>query len=442
MKGTVAIIGAGISGLTAAYQLQEAGFKPVIFEKESFVGGRMSSETVDGFVIDKAAYTFPDFYGNLREFVGGLGLDDVLTETSGTSSTFVKGEEYRVKIGDPKDFLKYKLLSVKNKARMMKLFLYAQAQGKALDVANPSEKTFALEAESAAEYIIRNYDEEILEHIVYPLFAEIFLGSPENNSKLALLLTLVNLTRFKIFNIQGGMGSLTERMAKDLDVRLNTPVLTVANSTSEGPYEVHVGGSNPETSEFDALVFAMPLPAVSEVLQDIPRDLRKSFLAVQYAPSMVVVFAVNRENPDTAMINNFLRKDRTTLATVVFDHHKGPNRMPAGKGLVTAILRERASRSMFGLPDETVFHKVLMEMDATFEGFSDAVIFGKIYRWDYGAVQLPPGAVAEKLKLRRELQKRLHNVCMASDSLLGTSLEVSFITGSMAARQIAARLGA
>jgi hypothetical protein len=96
---------------------------------------------------------------------------------------------------------------------------------------------------------------------------------------------------------------------------------------------------------------------------------------------------------------------------------------------------------MFGLLDETVFHKVLQEVDAAFKGFSDKVLFGRVYRWDYGAVQQPPGAVAQKVKLRQELRRRFRNIFIASDSLFGTTLEVSFLTGSMAAGQVAERLG-
>ena len=64
MDEKIAILGAGISGLGAGYQLMKAGFEPVIFEKESFIGGRMSSDRVDGFTIDKGANTFPEFHKN------------------------------------------------------------------------------------------------------------------------------------------------------------------------------------------------------------------------------------------------------------------------------------------------------------------------------------------------------------------------------------------
>ena len=85
MDTKIAIIGAGISGLCAGYKLMKAGFKPVIFEKESFVGGRMSSDRASGFTIDRGAYTFPEFHQNLRRFIGELGLEYNLFQTNGTT---------------------------------------------------------------------------------------------------------------------------------------------------------------------------------------------------------------------------------------------------------------------------------------------------------------------------------------------------------------------
>ena len=38
---TAVIVGAGIAGLSAAWELRKAGFQVSIFEKENFTGGRM-----------------------------------------------------------------------------------------------------------------------------------------------------------------------------------------------------------------------------------------------------------------------------------------------------------------------------------------------------------------------------------------------------------------
>lgn len=53
MKPTITIIGAGISGLTAAVYLHKKGFKIQILEASNRVGGRIKTDIVDGFRLDK-----------------------------------------------------------------------------------------------------------------------------------------------------------------------------------------------------------------------------------------------------------------------------------------------------------------------------------------------------------------------------------------------------
>ena len=54
----IAVIGGGIAGLAAAYRLQQESMRPIVFEKDG--GGRTDSDRVDGFIIDKGAYTIPE----------------------------------------------------------------------------------------------------------------------------------------------------------------------------------------------------------------------------------------------------------------------------------------------------------------------------------------------------------------------------------------------
>ena len=435
MSDKIAIVGAGISGLGAGYQLMKAGFKPVIFEKESFVGGRMSSDRVDGFTIDKGAYTFPEFHKNLRRFVENLGMGNNLIQTPGTSSTFSAGKEYQIKIGSAIDFLKYKLISTKSKKDMIKLFFYSQLLGKALDMGQPTQKTFELEKDSATKYLLENYDQEILEKIAYPIFCEIFLGTPEGNSKLAFLATLKNLSNFKIFAFDYGMGMLTECLMKELNVRLKSPVIKISPKADKGPYEVYVGGNNPESLAFDSVIVAIPLPIVPGILE-LPEELKQCFLDVVYSPSIVTSLAVEGDYSNTSMINNLLRTDCGVIGTLVFDRHKNSKRVPQGKELVTAILCEKASRALFHESEDRITTEVLKEMDTLFHGFSNRLIFSRVYRWEHGAIQVQPGSLLRQHPIRKTVGNGFHNLYFAGDGLYKSSLEVSFNTGIRAANQI------
>lgn len=439
MEPRICIVGAGISGLAAGYQLVKAGLKPILFEKESFVGGRMSSGNVEGYIIDKGAYTIPEFHQTTIQIIKELGLEESLEETSGTSSTFSNGKEYPIKIGSPTDFLKYKLLSLRDKKDMVNLFLYATSLGKTLNLNHPSEKTFELEKESAAEYLLREYNEDILEKIAYPIFCEIYLGTPENNSKAAFLATIRNLTSFKIYSLKQGVGMLPEHLMKKLDVRLNSPILKIRKAEVGDSYGVEIGGKDRQSFIFDIIIFAVPAPIVAEVFEDLPMEFRKRFKEVQYAPSIVTAIAVDQSYPKASFINNLLRKDFQTLGTIIFDHHKGSNHVPFGKGLVTAILCENASRALFDKSDEIISREVMKEIDILFPGFSKRVIFSKVYRWKYGAVQLKPGTLYQQSLTRKAWEENFHNLYLVSDDLNRSNIEVQIRTGIRAASQIIER---
>lgn len=441
MSSRIAIIGAGISGLAAAYQLIKSGHDPVIFEKESFVGGRMSSKNLDGFIIDKAAYTIPETHKNLRRFLKEMEMKKSLFPTPGTYSTFSAGKEYKINIGSSTQFFKSELFSSKSKKEIIKLFIYARSLGNTLNLAKPRKKTFKMEQVSAADYLVEHYDKEILEFLAYPLFSEMYLGTPENNSKVAFLAAMKYLHRLKIFALGKGMGVLPERLARGMDIRLNTPVINIQRQARAGPYEIQTGGNSPAAHIFDAVIFAIPSPIVTELCDDLPQALKECFLATRYAPCIVTALAVDQQYPETSMIYSLLRKDFRVLGNVIFDRHKGPHRVPEGKELITAILCEQASRRLFHEPNDMIITEVLKEMDFLYPAFSGRLIFSRVYRWKYGAVQLQPGILYKQHTARKALQDESHNLYFAGDGLYWSGLEVSFNTGMQAARQIIKKLG-
>jgi hypothetical protein len=75
----VAVVGAGISGLTAAYELLLLGYEVTIFEREERVGGKICTKTVGGYAFDVGAITVPasnNHYLNVKELLDILQVDD------------------------------------------------------------------------------------------------------------------------------------------------------------------------------------------------------------------------------------------------------------------------------------------------------------------------------------------------------------------------------
>jgi protoporphyrinogen oxidase len=110
-----------------------------------------------------------------------------------------------------------------------------------------------------------------------------------------------------------------------------------------------------------------------------------------------------------------------------------------GKGLVTAILSENGSRNLFNKSDDIIKQEALREIDLLFSDFSKKVIFSKVYRWEYGAIQLKPGILYQQGLTRKALEDRFRNLFFVSDSLNRSSIEVQIRAGIKVAMQIIQR---
>jgi protoporphyrinogen/coproporphyrinogen III oxidase len=324
---------------------------------------------------------------------------------------------------------------MKSKMRMIKMFLYARRLGASLDLAHPTEETFGLEKEPTVEYILNNYDNDILEYIAWPIFCEIFLGNPEDNSKAPLLATLKNLTRFSIYSFSQGMGMLPERLQRDLDIRLSSPVERVSPAGPHGRYVVKIGGENPMSMECDYVIFAVPVPLVPTILEDMEPELKLLCNSVTYSPSIVTALAFDKSFPDTAMIVNLCRDRYRVVGTLVADNLKGLNRAPGDGCLMTAVLVEKAARRLLEASDEQVTQEVVEEVCSLLPCASDSLLFSKVYRWKHGAVQLPPGALRTSHELRTALRQHTGRIGFAGDGLYKSSLELAFNTGVDAANK-------
>lgn len=71
----VLIIGGGLAGLACAVRLQEAGMKPLILEASDDVGGRVRTDAVDGFRLDRGFQVYLDAYPESGKFLDLPRLD-------------------------------------------------------------------------------------------------------------------------------------------------------------------------------------------------------------------------------------------------------------------------------------------------------------------------------------------------------------------------------
>ncbi|MEK7874753.1 MAG: FAD-dependent oxidoreductase, partial [Pseudomonadota bacterium] len=110
----VIVIGAGISGLTAAYLLHASGHDVVVFDQGDAPGGRMRSERIDGFLMEYGANTLVTPAPTAEMLVARLGLDreKVIRSAAARYRYLVRGAHVRGLPSQPCRFLLSDFFSV------------------------------------------------------------------------------------------------------------------------------------------------------------------------------------------------------------------------------------------------------------------------------------------------------------------------------------------
>ena len=74
----IGIIGAGMTGLTAAYHLSKAGHEVIIYEHAPFIGGHASTFTVQGTLLERGYHHLFTSDIDIQDLLEDLGIPDVL----------------------------------------------------------------------------------------------------------------------------------------------------------------------------------------------------------------------------------------------------------------------------------------------------------------------------------------------------------------------------
>src|SRR5947199_1085124 len=92
MSEKIFVVGAGPSGLAAAWRLKEQGFQPVVLEERDRVGGQLLTVKQEGFLMEAGTTILPEAYTSVMQLVHDCGLTDQLLPASYLMG-FMRGDE-------------------------------------------------------------------------------------------------------------------------------------------------------------------------------------------------------------------------------------------------------------------------------------------------------------------------------------------------------------
>lgn len=474
----VAIVGGGITGLTAALKLSDLArergepVEIVLLENSERVGGILHTVRIGDYLVEQAADMWITNKPEGLRLCERLGLLDRLLPTDAKfrkSLVLRDGKPYPVPEGfqlmvpeQAWPMLRSPLLSWRGKLRLLaEAFVPARRDG--MD-------------ESLADFVRRRCGREAFERLVQPLVGGIYTADPEKLSLLATLPRFIEMeqqhgsliraawhqhrhpqraeapgtsgARYGLFvsfpdGIEELLTALAAKVSESATIRLQTRVRTV-RPRSEGGYELDLEPTSPSPSEngprresFDAVILAVPAFVAARLLADGLSELAAELNRIEYASTAVVASGhrlADIAHPLDAFGLVIPQLERRQILAVSFTSRKFPGRAPDGRVLLRTFVGGALQPQLYELDDAAILNLVAQELKE---------LLGVVWQPDFAVVlrhtrAMPQFHVGHLDRVARieEVLSRSPGLAVAGNFLRGVGIPDSIASGESAAKGV------
>ncbi|SYZ74352.1 Protoporphyrinogen oxidase [Candidatus Zixiibacteriota bacterium] len=288
-KAKIAIVGAGISGLSAGFFIRKlVGDRAAItiFERENRLGGTIGTSRENGYLADWGPNGFLDREPLTLEFVNDIELHDKLYPSNQKSEKrfIYRGKRLHEISANPMKFLASGLLSMRGKLRIgMEIFV-------------PRKKND--DDESIFRFVERRIGREAAEILIDPMVSGIYGGDAEKLSLGACFPVMENMEKeygglikamFKkarenrksgkkggpagpsghLTSFRGGLFTLIERLENILGTSIHREEKVVSISKGNGNYRLNTSAGS---YDFDHIIIATQSFVAGSILMELDRE--------------------------------------------------------------------------------------------------------------------------------------------------------------------------
>jgi oxygen-dependent protoporphyrinogen oxidase len=387
-KKKITVLGAGISGLAAAYWLHKDGFDIQILEAKHEAGGTMETFRENGFLIDFGPNSGLETTPLIRQLVGEVGLSDEMIYASDISSKryILRDNKLYPLPMNPISLIKSKLFSAKGKFRL----LGEPFVGKSDDGYY----------QSIAQFVSRRLGHEFLDYAIDPFISGVFAGDPHKLSVKSAFPKLYRLEELygglvkgmikgarerkkrgeeskqsaKMFSFINGMQSFPKAIAQKLkdNISYECSVLSVELRTQNAEDKtgrwkiIYENGGRTHEIISDYVLSTVPVHAASKIFSSLDNNFTKHADNIFYPPVMVLYLGFNKKDIGVPLDGfGYLipSKEKKNFLGAIWSSVIFPNRCDIDKAAFTLFIGGARSASVFENDLQELIVKVLQEFN-------------------------------------------------------------------------------
>jgi oxygen-dependent protoporphyrinogen oxidase len=446
----VVVVGAGISGLTAAWRLMRgapsAGLELEVLEAEARPGGHAWTTREHGFVVEAGPNGFlhrPD-EPQVLDLVRELGLESCLIEARPAARRrFVRlgGRLHRAPDG-PHTLIASRALSAAGKLRLLREPWVAPAAAEAAE-------------ETVFEFARRRVGVEVAERLVDAAVAGISAGDSRRLSVAAAFPRMVEMerehgsliramlsgrrSRPRLMSFDRGMATLIDVLRARLGLALRTGcrVERIGREGRRWRLECQDGS----VRMADRLVLAVPAARATRLLADFDPALSGTLESFPYAGLAVVALAYREADLRRALEGyGYLvaRSEGLDTLGVVWESSLFEGRAPRGAVVLRAMLGGARRPELVGLADDELGARARRELAAVMKITAEPLRTW-VWRWPRAIAQYEVGHLA-RIRQARAQAARHDGLELCGTSYDGVSFATAVASGRAAADRILAGL--
>ena len=408
----VVIVGAGLAGLTCAKVLAKRGHEVAVFEALDEVGGRVRTDALDGFLLDRGFQVYFTAYPVSRRHLDHAALD---LRALDPGAIICRGRDRTVlsdPLRDPGSLVPSLLSGAANlgdKLRTLELVartapVGATAAGKLDGVDN-----------SSLEYLRSlGFSEGFVDTFFKPFYGGIFLDRSLSTSARVLRFTFKMLATGKTAVPARGMGEIPKQLAAFLPTGVLHTNDAVGSLLWEGDRAVGVEVDGKE-HEADTVVVATDAPTARRLTGAAVPEGSVGQVCIYYA-------AEGLSSGKKIMLN---AEDGRFVNNAVQISNVSPLYAPRGQGLLSVV-----ALGGFDLPDEEIYRRGVEDVTRWYPEANLAPL--AIYRVPYAQFNQPPG-IHERLP---ENGTDTLGLVLAGEYTEDSSINGSMLSGEKAAEEV------